>query len=161
MIQTELKDQWWGIFLRTKERQFAGLDRHFRGPDGFGWFSEDPKDISTLHSARYRIKEVKDYSNKEIKLMTEGGRIYKLAPGSFSIEMDYGKPESGGGVFTFSHPEDIEEFLQAAEVEQPDELIGREAVLYWVVQGANRTVGVGLPEFSIPLSELIKRDQGK
>lgn len=150
-------------FIRTRERQYAGLDRHFRGPDGFGWFSEDPNSIAPemLQRARFKIKAVDDLSNRKTLV---AGQEHKLAPGSFSIEMDYGRPGLGGGVFAFSHPKDIEEFLQRAGVKQPGELISREMIQYWVSKDqepkvGDRTVGVDLPEFSIPLSELIERDQ--
>lgn len=152
-------------FIRTHERQYAGLDRHFRGPDGFGWFVQDPDSIAPemLQRARFPVKTVYDLSNVEASVE---GKQHKLAPGSFGIKMDYGRSRAEGGIFTFSHPEDIEEFLQQAGVTQPEELIGREMIQYWIgndkeIRGGDRTVGAALPEFSIPLSELIKRHQRK
>lgn len=117
-------------YVRNRERQRAGLDRHFRGHDGFGWFYQDPDSISrdVLQSARFRVKKIADLSNLE--RVVEGKR-HQLASGSFAIEPDLGGV-SGGMNFTFSHPKDIEELLLQAQIERPEELIGKEIRMYWV-----------------------------
>lgn len=100
MDQEELeKDGQVKEFMRTRERQHAGLDRHFRGPDGFGWFSQDPDLISPnwLQRGKFRVREVDDLSNHETFVE---GEEYKLALGSFSIEMNYGRLGiRGGGIY--------------------------------------------------------------
>lgn len=160
--QKELRQYGQATELVTLERQYAGLDRHFRGPDGFGWFEQDPRSIAPgmLQKGRFQIKTVDDLSNVETFVE---GKKHKLALGSFSIEMDYGRPGLGGGLFIFSHPEDIAEFLQKAEVKHPDELVGREMIHFWISREkepmvGDRTVGIDLLGYSVPLGELINRD---
>lgn len=150
-------------FMRTLERQFAGLDRHFRGSDGFGWFEQDPRSIAPgmLQKGRFKIKTVGDLSNVETFVE---GKKHKLAFGSFSIEMDSGRAGLGMGLFIFSHPEDIAEFLQKAAVEHPKELLGKEMVLFWIGRNreplaGDRTVGIDLLGYSVPLSEFTNRDR--
>lgn len=150
--------------VKEDERQYAGLDRHFKLPDGFGWFSEDPRLITPemLQAGRFTVKHIQDLSDK---ITFVEGEEYRLASGSFDLEMDLGK-YTGGMIFTFSHPEDIREFLSKAEVEHPQEMIGREMNLYWFGYSAEdsrphaaRVVGVDLLGYIVPLSELIKKNK--
>lgn len=109
-------------YQRVVERQWAGIDPHFKKPDGSGWFKCDPEQIqndSKFKKGRLPITEIYDYSDAE----TSDGR--RLPLGSFLMVIGDGSP------FMISHPDDIKEFLERIGVSKPQELIGKEITLYW------------------------------
>jgi hypothetical protein len=154
MDQIEHEANYW----RNVERQSAGVERHYKLFDGFGWFNTDPTTVAknNLHQGIFKVREIIDTSGREVFV---DNNKYNLIDGSFDIQPDWPGGE-GGGIFSFANIEDIEEFMQKAGVLNKQELMGREIIVYWFggeKSGVgDETIGVDLIEYRVKLTDLMK-----